>query len=242
MDLESLFRKPGLIIAVVVVLLGVTGAFVATTSIQDSHAAAAADMLFQARKALEKEEKALVATLPKPEAAPAAKPTGKSSKADSAKAQAKADEKAKEKEEEKGDEKAEETAAFMKVDVAAKFPEAVKAFQAVIDKYPGTRAAFEARLAMGSLYFDHGDAVQAQNLFQLAADNAPKATDKAAALQSVGYALENQGKLTDALEAYKKALSQNDAELKGDLDAAIARCSGNPTAASAGSSEKSNIE
>jgi tetratricopeptide (TPR) repeat protein len=225
MDLESMvsekFRSPALIVGVVIVLLGITGAVVANTSIQDSRMASANDMLFQARKSLETEQKALVET-----ATPSAAPSPGTSGAKAPKATADAADTA-------GIE-------FKKVDVAAKFPESLKKFQAVIDSYPSTRAAFEARFAVGSLYFDHGDAVHAQEWFQKASDNAPNSADRAFALQSVGYSLENQGKKTDAIQIYKKALEQNNGELKADLDASIARCAGTPPPPA--DAEKSQLE
>ncbi|MDR3607683.1 MAG: hypothetical protein P4M08_09915 [Oligoflexia bacterium] len=198
MDLHSLFRKPGFIVGAAAIIMVATGAVVAGISIQESHTSAANDLLFQARKSLETESQALTQEL-KPSAA------AKQEKADVAAAAASA-------------------ANYAKIDVAAKFPETLKKFTTITETYPSTRAAFEARLAIGSLFFDHGDSTHALEWFQKAATNAPKSSDRAAALQSEGYAYENLGKPADALQAYKKALDQGDANIQADLQKAIARC------------------
>lgn len=112
---------------------------------------------------------------------------------------------------------------FQKVDVDSKFGDAVKKFAAVSEQYSGTRAAFEAEMRIGDLYFNHGDATKAISYYEKATTSAPKAFDQANAFSALGYARENSGNLQGALEAYQKALKTGDA-LKGDLLMSIARC------------------
>jgi tetratricopeptide (TPR) repeat protein len=196
MNFQEMLKKPSVIVGAIVAIVVITGAVVASVSMQESRAQASNDLLFKARKSLETEAKAL-AVSPAPSATPKTIQSAGGTDA---------------------------SAEFQKLDVDSKFPESLKNFNRVIDSYPSTRAAFEARLALGSLYFNHGDAVHAQQWFQQAADHAPHAADHAFALQSVGYALENQGKLSDAAQTYKKALDYGNNEIKSDLDTAIARC------------------
>jgi len=119
-----------------------------------------------------------------------------------------------------------DSALFKKTDVEAKFPETIKGYQAVVDQYPGTRAAFESLLAMGALYSNHGEPQKAVSWLQKASDMAPSSNDRAEASFALGYALEGSGKYTDAIQAYEKAMSATSAGApvaKGDLLLAIAR-------------------
>jgi tetratricopeptide (TPR) repeat protein len=113
--------------------------------------------------------------------------------------------------------------AFKKLDVDAKFPETVKKLKAVEQDFGGTRAAFEARLKLGTLYFDHADYTKSLPWFEKAAQSAPGNFEKALALNSVGYANENLGKPADAVQSYQKALNLGEGGLKGDLLLGIAR-------------------
>jgi tetratricopeptide (TPR) repeat protein len=118
-----------------------------------------------------------------------------------------------------------ETVQFKKFDVDAKLGDAVKKFKEVSEQYAGTRAGFEARLALGNLYYSHGEAAKAVSWFEQAVQAAPHAADKAMALSSLGYAQEGAGKVQEAVQTYQNALNQGEASLKGDLLLAImARC------------------
>lgn len=131
--------------------------------------------------------------------------------------------KAKRAEDEASSKKMEELA-FSKLNVDEKFPDAVRKFRDVIAKYAPTRAAHEARMSLGTLYFNHGEAAKAAPLFQDASASAPGAFEKSLALQSWGYALENDGKPADAVSAYEKALGYGEGSIKGDILLSIARC------------------
>jgi tetratricopeptide (TPR) repeat protein len=115
------------------------------------------------------------------------------------------------------------TAEFKKLDVDATFGDAINKFKNVIDQYSSTRAAFEARLALGDLYYNHGEAAKSLTWYEAAAKSAPTQFEKALALYSLGYGYENSGKLKEAVSAYDRALSENEPSLKGDLLLAKAR-------------------
>jgi TolA-binding protein len=108
--------------------------------------------------------------------------------------------------------------------VDAKFPEAVKKYKDVIAQFDGTRAAHEARLALGTLYYNHGAPAEAVPLFQAAAGSATGSFEKSVALESWGYALENDGKYAEAITAFEKAANYAEGSVKGDSLLAIARC------------------
>jgi len=54
--------------------------------------------------------------------------------------------------------------AFKKLDVDRHFPETVKKFVEVSQNFNGTRAASDAQMKLGALYFDHGDFAKALEL------------------------------------------------------------------------------
>lgn len=175
------------------------------------------DALFLAVKAYDTEIKSLAGVKPPVVEAETAAKEGKDAKAKEA-----AD-KAKHAEDEAASKRMDDLA-FSKLDVDAKFPDAVKKYRAVITDYTGTRAAHEARMALGTLYFNHGEAAKAAPIFQSAVDGAPGSFEKGLALQSWGYALENDGKFAEAITAYEKALNYGEGGIKGDSWLAIARC------------------
>ena len=70
---------------------------------------------------------------------------------------------------------------FKKVDVDVRFAESVKKLKAVDQDFSRTRPAYEARVKLGNLYFNHGDFEKALPWFQKAADTAPEKLAKALA-------------------------------------------------------------
>jgi len=113
---------------------------------------------------------------------------------------------------------------FKKLDVDAQFPTAVSKLKAVQTEYDGTRSAYEARLKLGSLYFNHGDFSNAVPWYEKAVSSAPSSQEKAMALSALGYAQEGQGKTKEALDVFQKAYSLGEGILQGDLLLGIARC------------------
>ena len=113
---------------------------------------------------------------------------------------------------------------YIKIDVDAQFSKGVTKLREVTEKFPKTRASFEAQMQLGSLYFDHGQFEKALEWYQKAASTAGDKLDRGTALSSVGYAQENLGKPTEALASFQKAIAVGETSLKGDLLLAIARC------------------
>lgn len=213
--------------AAVLVIGGVAGGIIANH--REERAEAGRSALYLAQKSFETTLKDMAGyKAPPPEADgakdkdadAAAKPEAEDPKAKAAKEAAA---KARQAEEQAVEKKAEELT-FSKMDVDAKFGDAIKKFQDVIAKFDGTRAAHEARMTLGTLYFNHGEPAKAAPLFEAAAKSAPNAFDKSMAYQSWGYALENDGKPADALSAYEKALNYSEGSIKGDCWLGIARC------------------
>ena len=208
---EGLVKRSKLVAisALILVILAVIGAYV--MSRQDSKMDASRNALYAATKAYEVELKA-VATANAPAAAQAEVKTDtkvdKDKKAEEARAEA----------------ANLDAVRFKKLDVDAKFPEALKKFRAVADEYPGTRTAFEAELGAADLYYRHGESAKAVDWYQKAVSSAPDSLGKALALTSLGYAQENSGKCPDALGTYQKALNVGEVSIKSDVMMSMARC------------------
>ncbi len=117
-----------------------------------------------------------------------------------------------------------ESHAFLSIDVDSKFPQAIAKLREVSDRFPKARAGFEARMQLGSLYFDHGQFEKALGWFIKAESSGSEKVDRAAALSSLGYAQESLGKPSEALASFQKAISVGEVSMKGDLLLAIARC------------------
>lgn len=113
---------------------------------------------------------------------------------------------------------------FEKLDVDAKLAKGVQELTQVANTYSGSRVGYEAKLSLGDLYFNHGDAAKATPWYQGAVADAPALSDKAIALYALGYSLESAGKPADAVTQYQNALNLGDAGLKGDLLLATGRC------------------
>jgi tetratricopeptide (TPR) repeat protein len=216
----------GAIVGVVVVGVAVG----VTLNRKEEQGEAGKNALFLAQKAYETEMKTVagVKELP-PAKPPVAAKDGKDAKdANASKAQQAASEAADKAraEQEKANSKLLEDTMFAKLDVDAKFPETIKKYKGVIDQYGGTRAGFEARMALGSLYYNHGEAGKAIAPLQAATESAPGSFEKSLAFSALGYANENAGKPQEAVAAYEKALGAAGAQaeaVKGDLLLAIAR-------------------
>lgn len=197
---DGLANRPGLVIAGVVVILVATAGIVGYINHSESRSQAANGALFQAEKTQEQEMKTWAASEAPPSPTPAA--PGKTAPPAAA-----------------------NQVEFQKGDVDARFPETLKKLQGVIAQYPGTRAAFEARMAVGSLYYNHGEPEKAIPWYQKATTSAPRGYDRALAFSSLGYAEENAGKPQDALQSYQKAMSLSEPGIdRGDLLLSVARC------------------
>ena len=191
--------RPILVILGVLIAVAVIGAIVSNQKAKT--ATEARDAFYSAKQALDLESKAL--TPPK-----AAEPeaTGKNAKK---KTEAPP---------------AQDTAAYKKVDVDQAFSKTIPALRKVIALYPGTLSAFEAQMTIGNLYADHGQTGNAIQPYTTAADMAPRALEKMAALAALAQAQENVGKCPDALQSLERAINLGVGALKGDLLVAKARC------------------
>lgn len=112
---------------------------------------------------------------------------------------------------------------FMKLDTAKEFPLTVKAFQGVIEKYSGSRSAHEAELALGNLFFHHGQTDQAENYFRKAVDSAPGKPEEAFARIALGSAHENKKEWDQAISVYQKGLNLGVDDAKGTLLMSLGR-------------------
>lgn len=117
-----------------------------------------------------------------------------------------------------------EDLSFQKLDVNTVFKQTVKQYADVATQFPRTRAGFEAQVALGSLYLQHGQAAEATPWFEKGLKAAPNSLEKAALLANLGYSFENQQKWKEALESYQKGLNQGEATWKSELLLGIARC------------------
>lgn len=113
--------------------------------------------------------------------------------------------------------------AYKKMDVDAQLPHATKELKAVEQNFSRTRAAFEARLKLGDLYFNHGEFSKALPWYDKALDSAPGNLEKVLTLSSLGYVKENLGQPAEAIQIYQKAINLGEGSLKGDLLMGIAR-------------------
>ena len=91
---------------------------------------------------------------------------------------------------------------FEKFDVDVKLKDGIAALTKVADEFSGTLAGFDAKMELGSLYFDHVEgtagAQKALEWFESAAATAPGADQSTIALYNAGYAQESLGKCADA--------------------------------------------
>lgn len=175
----------------------IVGAVIGIYQLRQKKILAAQDALYRAQQAYEEEAKKLAPPAPKPADDPTA--------------------------DKKSGPETQESGLFKKLDVAQNFPKTVQAYTQVIASYGGTSVGFQAKLALGNLYLDHGDSAQAGSYFSAAIDSAPSNLEKSSALANYAYSLENQGKHPDALQSIERALNLGESSFKGDLLMAQAR-------------------
>lgn len=117
---------------------------------------------------------------------------------------------------------------FAKFDVDQKLKGGVAALERVADEYGSTLAGFDARMQLGSLYFDHAESPaafeKAASWFEKAAASAPSREQGASALYSLGYTQESLGKCGDAVKTFDRALASGASYVLGDLLRAQGRC------------------
>jgi TolA-binding protein len=117
---------------------------------------------------------------------------------------------------------------FAKFEVDEKLKGGVAALERVSEEYSSTLAGFDARMQLGSLYYDHATSPaayeKAATWFAKAADGAPSSEQAASALYSLGYAQESLGKCGEAVKTFDRALNSGATYILGDLLRAQGRC------------------
>lgn len=105
------------------------------------------------------------------------------------------------------------------------FEEAEKAYKPVLEKYPGTRSAFEAELQMGDLWMDAGNFEKAIQHYDGALKSAKDPFSQLLGHYTIGVAKESAGKLQEAVAEYEAALKAQGSDfLRPEILMAQARC------------------
>jgi tetratricopeptide (TPR) repeat protein len=200
-------KQRKLVIVMSVILIAAALAASLYLSKRASFRGQASEALFRARTKLETEMKSVSDAMTPPPAAPAKDAKGKPVAKPAASAPAI------------------EFAAF---DVDAKLKDGIAALQKVAEDYPATLAGFDAKMQLGSLYFDHAanpaSYEQALKWFDAAATSAPSNEQSIAALYSEGYAQEALGKCAEAVKTFDRALNSGSGPFLGELLRGKARC------------------
>ncbi len=114
-----------------------------------------------------------------------------------------------------------------KSEVLAKTDEkaAADAFDTLIQKYPSSRAAFEAELLAGDVWMAKNKFSEAEKRYALAAEKAQDNFSKLLALYNLGAAQENEGAFDRAVQSYGGAEAVKASEfMRPELLMAEARC------------------
>lgn len=182
----------------VLAAVGVLGAVYANYRSDRIHAAREA--LFQARQTLERELTAVKkAAAPATEKAAPTKDTEKEGVTDLS------------------------SVAYQKFDVDETLPETTRQLKAIIQDFGSTRAGFDARLALGDLYFNHGNPTGAVSWYEEAVRRAPGTMERALSLYALGFAQENEGKHAEAVKTYERVIHTGEEGMRGDVWMAMAR-------------------
>ncbi len=117
---------------------------------------------------------------------------------------------------------------FAKFDVDGKLKDGISALTKVTEEFPSTLAGFDAKMELGSLYFDHGENAAAYEhsaqWFESAAASAPSNEQSITALYNLGFAQEAMGKCGDAVKTFDRAMNSGSGPFQGELLRGKARC------------------
>jgi tetratricopeptide (TPR) repeat protein len=106
-----------------------------------------------------------------------------------------------------------------------KFEEAERAYQPLLEKFKGTRAAYEAELQMGDLWMDAGNFEKANGHYQSASSMTSDSFSRLLANYSLGVAKESEGKYSEAIASYSAALDAQGSDfIRPEILMAQARC------------------
>jgi len=112
---------------------------------------------------------------------------------------------------------------FQAFDVDAKLAQAVTALETVAKDFEGTLPGFEAMMALGGIYFDHGNSEKSRGWFEKAEKNAPGSRDRGFAALNVAYTFENTAQPELAIQWFQRSLQTNDEAYAADASFGIAR-------------------
>lgn len=103
--------------------------------------------------------------------------------------------------------------------------EAEKSFQSLVEKFPKSRATYEAHLQMGDLLMEAGNPAEAMKRYEKAASIAGDSFSKLLARYNLGIAREQAGQYQEAVASYADALTMEGSDfLKPEILMAQARC------------------
>jgi tetratricopeptide (TPR) repeat protein len=179
------------------VLIAVGAGLGVLSSRREAKSGEALNALYEARAGLDKAYEEMAKAAPKPVPAKKGEPEAPAATADSMR--------------------------LVKLEVDAKLAEPVKALVDVTNRFPGTRAAYEARVTLGDVYLKHGEAAKAVTHLQQAADQAPGAFERALALNALGYAQEGSGQHAEAVKTFERVAKDAKGDLQGQALLAVAR-------------------
>lgn len=210
----SATKQKRLLFVGIVILLAATLAASLYLTKRNAFRAQAAEALFKARSTLETEMKAFATSI----APPAKKADPKVDPKAAAKAAPK----------DLAAPVAPPSTDFVKFDVDTKLAGSVTALEGVAKTYPNTLAGFDAKMELGSIYFEHGEGTaayeKALRWFESAANSAPGDEYSSTALYSQGYAQEALGQCPEAVKTFDRAVNAGAGALLGELLRAKARC------------------
>jgi tetratricopeptide (TPR) repeat protein len=117
---------------------------------------------------------------------------------------------------------------FTKFDVDTKLKNGIAALTKVSEDFTGTLAGFDAKMQLGSLYYDHAENAagyeHALQWFNSAATAAPANDQSVAALYNLGFAQEALNRCADAIKTFDRALTAGAGPFQGELLRGKARC------------------
>lgn len=120
---------------------------------------------------------------------------------------------------------AQETKATTTGAVAVRFKTSIDQLSKVSHDFSGARAAYEAELKLGDLYFDNGEAASSIKWYESATRSAPRGFERMLAFYALAYAYEATQKYPEALKSLEKAQNQGEG-LKAEILLSMARVHG----------------
>lgn len=117
---------------------------------------------------------------------------------------------------------AQESKATATGSVATRFKDSLEQLTRVSKDFSGTRAAYEAELKLGDIYYDHDEPQSSIAWYESATKSAPRAFERMLAFYALAYAYEATQKYPEALKALEKAQNQGEG-LRAEILLSMAR-------------------